>query len=150
MAEYSIESVEQARDVIERFNGFHDGFIERLSLRSHDYFPERGVHTTTGLLDLEITFAHYNYDAGAPPPDRRIDASFTKVRDLTVRFTGAPTDWPIIGLYLEPTDRGTKSPGRLLARLVQPRLIDNTAWEHVEAMRFTFERARFWERQETP
>ena len=149
MPTYNVETVDQARDVIERFNGFHDGFIERLALRSHDHFPERGVHTTTGLLDLEVTFAHYNYGEGEPPPDRRIEATFTAVRDFVATFTGAPTDWPIIGLYLE-IDTGIAESGRLLARLVQPRLVDHARWEHVEALRFTFERARFWERQSPP
>jgi len=143
---YTVVTAEEAHTVIERFNGFHDGFIERLALRSHDYFPERGVHTTTGPLDLDIIFAHYNYDDGVPPHDQRIEATFTGVRNLAMQFTGAPTDWPIIGLYLEVVAGPDARHERLLARLIQPRLID-AHWDHVEALRFTFERAQFSEIQ---
>lgn len=143
-----VENAHEARAVIDRFNGFHDGFIQRLTLVSHDRFETRGVHHTTGPMHLEIIFAHYNYGAGEPPADRLIEARFAGLRNLEVHFTGQPTDWPITALHLERGDgppAGGDPAGPLRARLIQPRLIENRRWDHVEAMRFAFERASFQE-----
>jgi hypothetical protein len=132
--------------VVEYFNGFHHGFIRRLSLISHDTFEDRDTHVTTGLLDLEILFAHSNYRDGLPPFDQHVEARFAGVRDLRMNFTGLPTDWPITDFHLEsdPTLTPTVQ-ARLRARLIQPRLVDNSRWEHVEAVTFSFHSAEFRE-----
>lgn len=143
---HEVVTVEQAADVVEYFNGFHDGFIRRLTLFSHDTFEDRDTHVTTGPLDLEIVFAHSNYREGAPPFDQTVEARFTSARDLQMNFTGAPTDWPITSFHLE-ADASAK-PGdaaRLRARLIQPRLVDNVRWEHDEALSFSFASAEFCE-----
>ena len=135
----AVASAEQARTVAEYFNGFHDGFIRRLALVSHDTFESRDVHVTTGLLDLEILFAHSNYGDGRPPFDQLVAARFTRVRDLRIAFTGRPTDWPITNLHLETDPAADPADGpRLRARLIQPRLVDNARWEHAEAMALSF------------
>ena len=36
-------------------------------------------------------------------------------------------------------------PPRLRARLIQPRLVDNLRWEHVEALTFSFQSGEFYE-----
>lgn len=141
---FLVTSAAQAMDVVEYFNGFHDGFIHTLTLLSHDTFESRDVHLTTGLLDLEIVFAHSNYREGQPPHDQLVTARFARVRDLRLNFTGQPTDWPITGLELEPDDRTIEEP-RLRARLIQPRLVEHTRWEHAEALAFTFHSAEFSE-----
>jgi hypothetical protein len=74
---YIVVSAEQAAAVVEYFNGFHDGFIRRLSLISHDTFEDRDTHLTTGLLDLEVLFAHSNYHDGRPPFDQLVHARFS-------------------------------------------------------------------------
>ena len=130
--------------MLEYFNGFHDGFIRRLSLISHDTFEDRDTHVTTGLLDLEILFAHSNYRAGLPSFDQLVQARFSQVRGLHIDFTGQPTDWPIINLHVESEALTTSpDPPRLRARLIQPRLIDNSRWEHVEALTFSFQSGEF-------
>jgi hypothetical protein len=141
-----VASAEQAGAVAEYFNGFHDGFIRRLALVSHDTFESRDVHETTGLLDLEILFAHSNYGDGRPPFDQLVAARFTRVRDLRIAFTGRPTDWPIMSLHLETDPAADPGDGpRLRARLIQPRLVENARWEHAEAMTLSFQAAEFRE-----
>jgi hypothetical protein len=141
---YIVVSAEQAAAVVEYFNGFHDGFIRRLSLISHDTFEDRDTHLTTGLLDLEVLFAHSNYHDGRPPFDQLVHARFSAVRDLRMDFTGQPADWPITNLHLEidASTISTEAP-RLHARLIQPRLVDNSRWEHVEALTFSFQSGEF-------
>jgi hypothetical protein len=138
--------VEQAAEALEYFNGFHDGFIRRFSLISHDTFEDRDTHVTTGLLDLEILFAHSNYRSGLPPFDQLVQARFFQVRGLLLNFTGQPADWPItnvrVGLEAPTT---TATPPRLRARLIQPRLIDNSQWQHVEALTFSFHSGELFE-----
>jgi hypothetical protein len=66
--ELQITSPISAEEVLNCFNGFHDGFIRELLLVSHDWFEDRGVQRLTGDFDLTILFAHYNYGQGEPPP----------------------------------------------------------------------------------
>lgn len=143
---YHIASAEQAAAVVEYFNGFHDGFIRRFSLTSHDTFEDRDTHATTGLLDLEIVFAHSNYREGLAPFDQLVEARFIRIRDLHVDFTGQPADWPITNLHLESDalPRHPEGP-RLRARLIQPRLVENSRWEHADALTFSFHSAEFRE-----
>jgi hypothetical protein len=143
---FVVAGTEEATAAVEYFNGFHDGFIRRLSLTSHDTFEDRDTHVITGLLDLEILFAHSNYREGFPPFDQLVEARFAGVRDLRMNFTGLPADWPIINFHLE-CDSSPTSTGRswLRARLIQARLVDNSRWEHVEAVTFSFHSAEFRE-----
>lgn len=137
---------EEAAAVVAYFNAFHDGFIRRLALVSHDVHESRHAHLTTGRLDLEIVFAHCNYRAGEPGPEQLVEARFERVVELTVQFTGEPADWPISSFELEPiavTPAGGAT--AFAARLIQPRLIDNRRWEHARAMSFRFAAATFRE-----
>ncbi|MGH7794626.1 MAG: hypothetical protein ACREQ2_06985 [Candidatus Binatia bacterium] len=140
---FVVATTEQASAVVEYFNGFHDGFIRRFSLISHDTFEDRDTHVTTGVLDIEILFAHSNYRYGLPPFDQLVDVRFTGVRDVRVTFTGLPTDWPITNFHLE-TEAAPDGP-RFRARLIQPRLVDNSRWEHAESLTFSFHSAEFRE-----
>jgi hypothetical protein len=143
---HQVATVEQAAAVVEYFNGFHDGFIHRLTLVSHDTFEDRDTHVTTGLLDLEIVFAHSNYREGSLPFDQIVKARFTSVRDLQMNFTGAPTDWPITGFHLDAEASPISGDAaRLRARMMQPRLVDNARWEQNEALSFSFASAEFCE-----
>jgi hypothetical protein len=65
-----VASPGEAEAVLDYFNGFHDGFIKRLTLVSHDYFEARGTQVCSGRLDLELLIAHYNYRDGEPPADQ--------------------------------------------------------------------------------
>lgn len=41
--------------------GFHDGFMKRIAIVSHDDIDEEYAQSCTGRFDVEIDFAHYNY-----------------------------------------------------------------------------------------
>jgi len=71
---YLIISLDEAKTVLDYFNGFHDGFIKQLTVISHDKFESRGVQASGERLTLEITFAHYNYQQDTKPADQRIRA----------------------------------------------------------------------------
>ena len=134
-----VANAEQARAAVERFHAFHDGFVRRLTLDSHDVFEDRHTHTTTGLLDLTVLFARSNHDEGRPPSGQETEARFREVRDLRVRFTGEATDGPIQELRL---DAGG---ARLRARMAQSRLVAGARWERAETRSFTFAAAEIRE-----
>lgn len=81
-------TITEADAILEYFNAFHDGFIKRLTLLSHDVFEERGVQTHSVRPDLEITFAHYNYQRDTRPHDQIIEAKFFQVMDFAMSFSG--------------------------------------------------------------
>ena len=139
-----VTTAAEAAGIVAYFNAFHDGFIRRLTLVSHDVHASRDVHVTTGRLDLEVVFAHCNYREGAPPPDQIVEARFEQVAALAVAFTGQPADWPILSLEVGPAPDAAGG-ATFLAQLVQPRLVDNRRWEHAEALTFRFASATFRE-----
>jgi hypothetical protein len=140
-----VTTAAEAAAVVAYFNAFHDGFIRRLTLVSHDVHTSRDVHLTTGRLDLEIVFAHCNYREGAPAPDQLVEARFEQIAGLALAFTGQPADWPILSLELGPAPDAVGRAPTFLARLVQPRLVDTRRWEHAEALTFGFASAAFRE-----
>ena len=69
-------TLNEALGLLDYFNGFHDGFIKRLSILSRDEFASRGEQHCWGELVLEVTFAHYNYQDGKRPHDQLVEARF--------------------------------------------------------------------------
>jgi hypothetical protein len=137
---------EEAAAILEYFNGFHDGFIKQLTLRSYDYFERRGVQACSGRLDLELVIAHYNYRSGEPPADQVVHARFSHVRHLHADMPGEAAEWTIMNVHFDsgvrPTIR-TEEPC-FYARLLQNRL-DQGKWIHYEALGFSFLEAEFYE-----
>lgn len=144
----TVTNLEEANAVLEYFNGFHDGFIKTLSVISHDVFEERGVQASSARLDLEITFAHYNYQQGERPADQLITARFFEVMDLSIAFSGQLHEWSVYEVFISETSRALED-GReeacLAAVLLQSRLRDNREWQRHEDLTFTFRRAAFEE-----
>ncbi len=62
-----ISSIDDGRLVLDYFNGFHDGFMKRIEIVSHDEIDSEHGQRCTGVFDVEIDFAHYNYAAGDDP-----------------------------------------------------------------------------------
>ena len=62
-----LKTINDAESILGYFNGFHDGFIKQLTLKSQDEFKAWGHQLCTGNLSLAIIFAHYNYGAGQRP-----------------------------------------------------------------------------------
>jgi hypothetical protein len=141
-----VATPEQAEAVLEYFNGFHDGFIRRLTLVSYDYFEARGVQACSGRLDLELEIAHYNYRNGEPPADQVVHACFKHVRHLHADMPGNAAEWSLANVHFElgtrPTIR-TEEPC-FYARFMQNRL-DSGEWVIYAALGFSFREARFGE-----
>lgn len=150
---FEVSSAAEAAAAIEYFNAFHDGFVAELRLTSHDSFPERGVQEAGGGLDLELVFAHYNYERDTRPADQRIRASFRVVMYLATEVTGLGTESSITHVEVTDTTR-SHDDGReeacLRASVVAARLEGSPAdgvqaWGHVEQIAFTFSSAVFEE-----
>ena len=131
-----ISDAAAAGEALEYFNGFHDAFLQQLTLRSHDRFEARGVQAMSGRLDLELVFAHYNYREGEPPADQLVRAWFREVAGVVLDLPGRPEEWSIDRLEIEP-----RPP--LLAVRVHQHCLREGAWTTCEALRFTFREAEF-------
>jgi hypothetical protein len=141
-----VATAEEARAVLEYFNGFHDGFIKRLTLISYDYFEARGVQACSGRLDLELAIAHYNYREGEPQADQVVQARFADVRHLHADMPGNAAEWSLINVHFY---HGTRLRERVeepcfYARFLQNRL-DNDRWVLYQPLDFSFREAEFSE-----
>ncbi|MFQ5756991.1 MAG: hypothetical protein ACE5H7_13010 [Acidiferrobacterales bacterium] len=99
---WRLKKESDAGDILDHFNGFHDGFIKALSLRSHDYFEQQGAavtdiaHALTGHFDVVIDIAHYNYAQGTQPYDRIIRCHFKDVKAFCFDLRDVSShEWPI-------------------------------------------------------
>ena len=141
-----IATPEDAEAVLDYFNGFHDGFIKRLTLISHDYFEARGVQVCSGRLDLELVLAHYNYRNGEPPANQVIQARFRHVRHLHMNMPGNAAEWSLANVHFEYGVRLTPRTEEscFYARFLQNRL-DADRWVLHHALLFSFREAEFGE-----
>jgi len=144
----NLRTLEDAESILDYFNGFHDGFIKQLVLKSQDEFKDWGHQLCTGDLSLEITFAHYNYAAGTRPHTQIIEARFDKVKNLSIKFSGKSHEWSIINVFITKDTR-TRVDGSIepcfRAVLLQNRLGEDQEWRTNEDLVFTFSEATFLE-----
>jgi hypothetical protein len=136
---YEVGTTAEAEAALGYFNGFHDGFIRELTLRSHDRFEARGVHRMSGRLDLDIVFAHYNYRDGEPPADQLVAAHFREVRDVVADFPLLHGEWAIVDVRIDA------APGDRLSASVLHHRLANGEWATCEGLRFSFSRAELRE-----
>ena len=105
---HKVCSAEEAAAVLDYFNGFHDGFMKRIDITSHDEIDEEHGQSCTGVFDVEIDFAHYNYaDGEAPfhPHDQIIHAVFGGVQDIFWDFRDGFLGNTILNLSVVPMNR---------------------------------------------
>ena len=100
-----LRTIEDAKSILDYFNGFHDGFIKQLILKSQDEFKDWGHQLCMGDLSLEITFAHYNYAAGERPHTQLVEAKFRQVKDPSVNFSGQSHEWSILNVLVTESIR---------------------------------------------
>ena len=139
---------ETAVEIDAYFNGFHDGFIRSLTLRSGDRFVAYGPsvteigHEISGELSVEFEIAHYNYDQGRQAYDRVVRARFFDVAQfhLDLRPVKA-VEWPITSLEFHPEP---EEPLRFRLVLTLGRF-ENDEWSTRQFDLFTFSRAEFIE-----
>lgn len=150
---FVVSSEESAMRALGYFNGFHDGFMKRILLRSHDEMAEDHGQSCSGTFDVEIDFAHYNYADGSEPfhpYNQIIRAEFRNARDILADFReGAPGN-TIIGFSITAATRvwfGQSMPERCLAlRFSRHYLLENERrYELREIQMFTFTEATFAE-----
>jgi hypothetical protein len=80
-----ISSLDEGRQVFDYFNGFHDGFMKRMEIVSQDEIDEDHGQQCTGVYDVVVDFAHYNYaDGDSPfhPYNQIVRARFRDVHDI--------------------------------------------------------------------
>lgn len=141
-----VTTIQEAIESLDFFNYFHDGFIKRLTVLSQDEFIDRGEQRCSGELQLEITFAHYNYQRDERPHSQTVEARFESVKDLSITFSGNSHEWAINSLTIGETIRASEFGGEescLKAALTQSRLKDGREWVLHEDLSFTFRSCTF-------
>jgi len=148
-----VTSVDEGRRALAYFNGFHDGFMQRLVITSRDMIAEDLSQSCTGVFDVDIDFAHYNYAAtGRPlqPHTRRVCARFEGVRAPRCDFAEEYLGNTIIALDIVPATRrpvgAVREEACLALELTRNFYVEaERRWESRRAPMFTFERATFRE-----
>lgn len=139
---HEITTQDDADQVLDFFNDFHDGFIQALTLMSGDEMKPNGTQVCTGDFTVQIDFAHENYGPSGQPDGRIVHADFRDVRDfhLDLRDVGQ-ADWTILVLDVEGSGAD-----RLLLKMVYAHL-DGQSWQEQKVDLFTFSTATLEERQ---
>ena len=153
MTSFTVTSTETATGALDYFNGFHDGFMKRIVIESQDRMEEDRGQTCTGLFDVEIDFAHYNYaDGAAPfhPYNQIVRADFRNVQDILADFHVGYTGNTVISLSIANASRrraGEVVPEACLAvRLGRHYYVENERrYEFRESQLFTLTDAVFEE-----
>ena len=105
---FLVSSAAEAAKALDYFNGFHDGFMKRLNIISSDEIDEDRGQSCTGLFEVGIDFAHYNYqDGNAPfhPYNQLVHARFRAVQDIFCDFRDGFLGNTIISLSVAPANR---------------------------------------------
>ncbi len=152
-ASFELASVDDAVRILDYFNGFHDGFIRRMVIESKDSIHQDLSQTCTGVFEVEIEFAHYNYAAGADPfhaYNQIVRARFSNVQDVCCDFGHGFLGNTILGLSVAPANRleggGTAAEPCLSLRLARHFYVaEERRYELREARLFTFTSAVFAE-----
>ena len=148
MRRFEVSTPEDAAAALEVFNAFHDGFVAQLQLVAHDRFEARGVHVAEAAPDLELRFAHYNYERDTHPIDQQVRVTFFEVGDLAAAISGRAIESAVQWLAIEAATRvrdGGAEERCLRATLVVSHLNDQREWERRDALAFSFARALFEE-----
>lgn len=125
------------------FNGFHDGFIKKISLECGDYFDKNKDVIINNNYEITIAFAHNNYNKGIPPFNRIIHARFREVKELKIDMGSIGVgEWDIINLKVENSIE--KNSFRLGILFPHYNHI-NKVWENIEKIFFKFCEAEFTE-----
>jgi hypothetical protein len=154
LTSFAVFSEETAAQALDYFNGFHDGFMQRIVFESQDRINEDLGQSCTGVFDVTIDLAHYNYAEGAEPlhPHNQIvRAEFRNVQDILVDFGEGFLGNTIIALSMIPVNRRrggqTATEQCLGLRLARHYYIEeHRRYELRESQMFTFTDATFVER----
>ena len=102
--EFYINSIKNTSEVLEYFNGFHDSFIKAITIRSLDEITPDKNQICTGLFDITLTIAHYNYNKGKPPFNQLVQLNFSDSRNINMNFHNIGScDWNIDSIEIKKT-----------------------------------------------
>ena len=146
-------STEEAAAALDYFNAFHDGFIKRLTLTSHDVIAADLSQVCTGLFDAQMDLAHYNYGDGAAPfrpAGQIVRATFHGVGDIVLDLRAGFIGNTISRFAVYPGRRERFTPVGvepcLMLRLARNfYLKESDRWELRESDVFSFASATFEE-----
>jgi hypothetical protein len=144
----TVETIEDAAESLDYFNGFHDGFIKTLIIVSRDEFKGRGAQMCAGELSIELILAHYNYQEDTRPHDQLIEASFNGVKDVSADFSGNSYEWSISNVSINEARRQSENGAIeecLQLIVVQNRLDSAREWRLHDDLSFTFKTCTFRE-----
>ena len=149
----SIESEEQAKEVLKYFHGFHDGFLKRIELVSQDTFAQNGPedigysHVCTGRFNLFLDIAHYNYGHGRHPFNRLVCFEFHDVQDFCLDLHNHTYyEWDIYEIHINSVTRpivdSIDAFEDALELLLTRSFIDGeSSWEQRQQSLFSFKQA---------
>jgi hypothetical protein len=149
---HSIESEQQAAEVLKYFHDFHDGFIKRIELVSQDSFRQEGPehpgpsHVCTGEFNLSMDIAHFNYGPINQPFNRLVCIEFRDVRDFSLDLRDHSLyHWDISAIHINSVTRplnilgATEAAFELL--LTRSFYVEDTGWEQRKQTLFSFKSA---------
>ena len=105
---FIVSSEQTAARALDYFNGFHDAFMKRIVIVSQDRIEPDFSQTCTGVFDVEIDFAHYNYPLEAEPfhpHDQIVRAQFRNAQDILAEFRDGFLGNTIISLSVTTANR---------------------------------------------
>ncbi len=153
---FQIADKAQAVAALDYFNGFHDGFIKRIEITSHDRMEDDRSQLCTGEFDLEMDIAHYNYamrDTRSHKPfhphDQLIRLNFQRVQDVLCDLREARMSHVIIGFEIHAGERcpaaGLPTERCLRVDYTRHHRVDSERWETRSYPMLTFTEAEFRE-----
>lgn len=139
MGNFVIASMQDARQALEYFNDFHDGFIKRIEIVSRQAFTARGNTLCTSVFDVVLKIAHHNYGDGPWPPNRQIACSFRDVCRVCMDFRDVgDVGWNIYALEI-------RDAVGMLSLILHRSHYDGQAWTMRQHELFQFQTAELSE-----
>lgn len=142
--EITLETPADAQTIDERFNGFHDGFVASIEVRSHDSFVAEADtlgQQLSGRFDLTLIVAHYNYGGAIQPLRRRIRIDCQDARAIRLDLSDvSPESWPLQSIDFVPLQVPDAGPARFALEVTRSRL-DGREWRTERERWCTFARA---------
>jgi hypothetical protein len=135
MKNFVIASMQDAKQALEYFNDFHDGFIKRIEIVSRQAVAQEGGWIGSHQFDASLKIAHYNYDDGRQPRNREVAFSFRNVCQICMDFRDLnEASWNIHALEVRDT-------AGMLSLVLHRDHYDSRAWIMRQHVLFQFETA---------
>lgn len=110
-------NIAELREQIERFNGFHDGFLKRVEIVSSDFFEDSDGKSriVNGSVSVNLEVAHANYRPRSKRASGVIAAKLEGVSSLESRLGGIPPNFPSWSIVDATADQGVNGTSLVLS-----------------------------------